>query len=36
MKKTHYDVLCITESATEYEIKKAFRSLTLKYHPDRN
>jgi DnaJ-class molecular chaperone len=36
MKKTHYDVLGISESATESEIKKAFRSLSLKYHPDRN
>jgi len=34
--KTHYNVLGISETATETEIKKAFRSLSLIYHPDRN
>lgn len=34
--KTHYDVLGISATATETEIKKAFRSLSLIYHPDRN
>lgn len=31
-----YDVLEITKNATEEEIKKAYRRLSLLYHPDRN
>ncbi|KAH9254642.1 hypothetical protein BASA81_007399 [Batrachochytrium salamandrivorans] len=31
-----YDVLGIDEDATAVEIKKAFRTLSLKYHPDKN
>ena len=34
--KDHYNVLGINENAQESEIKKAYRSLSLKYHPDRN
>lgn len=30
-----YDVLGVTVEATEKEIKKAFRTLSLKYHPDK-
>ena len=30
-----YDVLGITEEATEAEIKKAYRRLILEYHPDK-
>ena len=29
-----YDVLGVTPSATDDEIKKAYRSLSKKYHPD--
>jgi DnaJ-class molecular chaperone len=32
----HYEVLGISNDANETEIKKAYRSLSLKYHPDRN
>ncbi len=32
----HYESLGINPSATESEIKKAYRTLSLKYHPDRN
>jgi DnaJ-class molecular chaperone len=32
----YYDVLGISKDASESEIKKAYRSLSLKYHPDRN
>jgi DnaJ family protein B protein 4 len=33
---THYDTLGVSKDANEKEIKKAFRSLSLQYHPDRN
>ena len=32
----YYEVLGINKGATESEIKKAYRTLSLKYHPDRN
>jgi DnaJ-class molecular chaperone len=32
----YYDVLGISKDASDAEIKKAYRSLSLKYHPDRN
>lgn len=31
-----YDALGISQDANESEIKKAYRSMSLKYHPDRN
>lgn len=31
-----YDILGVSKNATEPEIKKAYRSLSLKNHPDRN
>ena len=33
---TYYDVLEISKDATELEIKKSYRRLALKHHPDRN
>jgi DnaJ-class molecular chaperone len=36
MSKSHYKTLGISNSATEPEIKRAYRNLSLKYHPDRN
>ena len=36
MPKTHYEILGIDQNASESDIKKAYRQLSLKYHPDRN
>jgi DnaJ-class molecular chaperone len=33
--KDYYKSLGITENATEDEIKKAFRTLAVKHHPDK-
>ena len=34
--KSHYDILGVSNTASDVDIKKAYRSLSLKYHPDRN
>lgn len=36
MSENLYQVLGVSNKASEIEIKKAYRTLSLKYHPDRN
>ena len=35
-KRDYYDVLGVGRDANEQDLKKAYRRLAMKYHPDRN
>ena len=36
MSENYYNILGVEENATKEDIKKAFRTLSMKYHPDKN